>query len=145
MTTFRSKKAKAGGQAPRPLKAPIRMTIPLCPVTKKNHQRILSKGNGQRFIAPSEQYTDYQDAAAWYVKHKGEKIDDRVTVRCLFYMGTKRRVDLNNLLEAATDLLTHCGVLEDDNSRIVASHDGSRVLYDKEHPRTEIYIDKLEE
>lgn len=32
------------------------------------------------------------------------------------------------------------GVIKDDNSRIVAGHDGSRVLYDKENPRVEITI-----
>nr|DAZ39251.1 MAG TPA: Cytosine specific methyltransferase [Caudoviricetes sp.] len=33
----------------------------------------------------------------------------------------------------------------DDNSRIVAGHDGTRVLYDPKNPRTEIYITKMEE
>ena len=55
-------------------------------------------------------------------------------------MDSLRRVDLSNLLEATCDILTHYGVLQDDNSRIVESHDGSRVLLDREHPRAEIYI-----
>ena len=57
-------------------------------------------------------------------------------------MDSLRRVDLANLLEATCDILTHYGVLKDDNSRIVASHDGSRVLLDREHPRAEIYIEE---
>lgn len=32
-------------------------------------------------------------------------------------------------------------VLEDDHSGIIYSHDGSRVLYDKENPRTEVTIE----
>ena len=55
-------------------------------------------------------------------------------------MPTKHRVDLANLLAATCDILTHYGVLEDDNSMIIVSHDGSRVLYDKERPRCEIEI-----
>ena len=55
-------------------------------------------------------------------------------------MATRRRVDLANLLEAADDVLVHAGVIADDHSGIVVSHDGSRVLYDKEKPRTEIEI-----
>ena len=51
-----------------------------------------------------------------------------------------RKVDLTNLLEAADDALVTAGVLADDNSKIVVSHDGSRVLLDRDKPRTEIYI-----
>lgn len=60
-------------------------------------------------------------------------------------MPTRHRVDLTNLLEATDDLLVHWGVLQDDNSRIVASHDGSRVLYDHDNPRAEIYITDIDE
>ena len=52
-------------------------------------------------------------------------------------MKTARRVDLANLIEATTDILVKAHVLEDDNSRIVAAHDGSRVDYDKKNPRAE--------
>ena len=55
-------------------------------------------------------------------------------------MPTHRRVDQVNLLEATLDILVEYGVLADDNSNIVVSHDGSRVLYDKNNPRTEITI-----
>jgi hypothetical protein len=36
-------------------------------------------------------------------------------------------------------------VLEDDNSRIVAAHDGSRVELDREKPRVEIWIEEMED
>jgi Holliday junction resolvase RusA-like endonuclease len=58
-------------------------------------------------------------------------------------MPTKRRVDLVNLLEATCDVLVKYKVISDDNSRVVASHDGSRVFYDKENPRTEIFIEEF--
>ena len=35
-------------------------------------------------------------------------------------------------------------ILEDDNYTIVASTDGTKVFYDKENPRCEIYIEKLD-
>lgn len=72
-------------------------------------------------------------------------IDYPVNIKMLFYMETRRRVDLSNLLEAADDVLVDAGVIADDNSGIVAAHDGSRVLYDKEHPRTEVTITRLED
>ena len=58
----------------------------------------------------------------------------------MFYMKTKRTVDLTNLEEAIDDVLVKYGVLKDDNSQIVVSHDGSRVLHDPKSPRTEVTI-----
>jgi Holliday junction resolvase RusA-like endonuclease len=55
-------------------------------------------------------------------------------------MPTRRRTDLVNLHEALCDTLVHHKVVKDDNSGIIVSMDGSRVLYDKENPRTEITI-----
>lgn len=66
-------------------------------------------------------------------------------VKCLFYMPTKRRVDLTNLLEAVDDVLVRSGVLKDDHSGIIVSHDGSRVLYDKDNPRTVLFIREMED
>ena len=60
-------------------------------------------------------------------------------------MPTRRRVDLVNLLECTDDVLVNYGVIKDDNSTIVVSHDGSRVLYDKDRPRTEIIITRISE
>jgi Holliday junction resolvase RusA-like endonuclease len=59
-------------------------------------------------------------------------------------MDMRRKCDLTNLNEALHDILVKCGVLKDDNSKIVAATDGSRVLYDKQNPRTEVYIEPLE-
>ena len=67
-------------------------------------------------------------------------IEQPCEVVCLFYMPTRRIVDLTNLEEAIDDILVKYGVLKDDNSRILVSHDGSRVLYDKNNPRTEVTI-----
>ena len=61
-------------------------------------------------------------------------------MRCLYFMPTRRRVDLGNLMEATHDILVKYEVLADDNSKIIYSVDGSRVLYDKDNPRTEVEI-----
>lgn len=60
-------------------------------------------------------------------------------------MPTKRKCDLVNMLEAIDDVMVKAGLIEDDNYSIVVSHDGSRVLYDKNAPRTEIEITRLED
>lgn len=117
----------------------IRFTINLPPITKKNHGRIVrNRRTGKPLMLPSEQYEAYEKNAGWFLKPMG--IDYPVNVKCLYFMPTRRRVDLVNLLESTDDVLVKYGVIKDDNSTIVVSHDGSRVLYDKDRPRTEIVI-----
>lgn len=121
-------------------KVVYRATITGCPRTKKNSPQIRRGSGGRRYVAPSDAYTAYQDTAGWQLRRPDEPLAGRYNVQVLYYMDTMRRVDLTNLLEATCDILTHYGVLEDDNSRIVASHDGSRVLLDRDNPRAEIEI-----
>ena len=110
------------------------------PVTKKS-QRIIRLGNGRRIIKPSAKFEEYQEMAGLYIPARARLMIDRpVNAKCVYFMPTRRRVDLVNLLEATCDILVHYRVLSDDNSKIVVSHDGSRVLYDKERPRAEIEI-----
>lgn len=121
----------------------IEITVPLAPITKKTHMRIVhNRKTGKRFIMPSQQYMDYEAEAVWHCKRARVQrpIYEPVEVKCLFYMPTRRRVDLTNLLESIDDVLVMAGVLKDDHSGIIVSHDGSRVLYDKDNPRTEVYI-----
>lgn len=119
----------------------MKYTIPGRPISKKNSQRIFKRADGRPFIMPSKEYKAWEETAVRYLKPKPDKpIDTPVTVKCLYFMPTRQRCDMVNLLEATLDALVKAGVLEDDNCKIVVSHDGSRVLYDKEDPRTEIEI-----
>lgn len=123
----------------------IHLTLYGDPRTKKNSARILRTRSGAPFVAPSKAYVDYETDCLWQIKRPRSPISARVNVRCVYYMKTARRVDLANLIEATTDILVKAHVLEDDNSKIVAAHDGSRVEYDKENPRAEITITALED
>ncbi|MGN0451835.1 MAG: RusA family crossover junction endodeoxyribonuclease [Acutalibacteraceae bacterium] len=121
----------------------MKFTIPLVPVSKKNSQRIVLAGT--RYIPlPSQKYTDYERQAVFFIPRLREPINYPVNVKCLFYMPTKRRCDLTNMLEAIDDVMVKHRLLADDNYSIIVSHDGSRVLYDKENPRTEVYITRYE-
>lgn len=123
----------------------LKFTIPLQPITKKNSQRIVvNRKTNKPFIMPSKQFHDYEAAASLFIP-KVDTINYPVNVKCLFYMQTHRKCDLTNLLEAIDDIMVHFKVVEDDNFSIIQSHDGSRVLYDKENPRTEVYIERVEE
>lgn len=56
-------------------------------------------------------------------------------------MPKNGKVDITNLHSALHDILVKVGVLEDDNYKIVASTDGSRVFVDEGNPRTEVEIE----
>lgn len=125
--------------------AEIRYTIPLPPITKKNHQQILTnRKTGRPFVMPSKQYKAYErDAAHFLVPKPPRPIECSLNIRCMFYLPTRRKTDLTNLLEAVDDLMVHTGIIADDHYGIVTAHDGSRCFWDKENPRTEIIITKL--
>ncbi len=122
----------------------IKFTVPLTPITKKNHQQILkNRTTGKHFVSPSQSYKDYEATALWYIPKRGKPIDFPVEIKCLFYMPDARNCDLTNHLESIDDIMVKAGILKDDNYKILVSHDGSRVLVDRENPRTEVEIIKL--
>ena len=127
----------------------IKFVIPIDPITKKNHGRIVNKRTktGKMFpiMLPSEAYTKYEKKCSEYMPKLDKPIDFPINLECHYYMGTKRKCDITNLLQATCDILVKYQVLEDDNYTIIASVNGTTVSYDKENPRTEVYITKKEE
>ena len=122
----------------------MKITIPIPPRTKKNSQRIVMV-KGRPMVLPSREYKEYEKACAPFIPRQKVPISEAVNVKCIYYMPTRRRVDLTNLLEATADLLVTYGVLADDNRNVMYAVDGSRVFYDKEHPRCEIEIEPMNE
>lgn len=120
----------------------MKYTIAIPPITKKNSQRILlNRSTGKPFISQSQQYREYERQAIYFLRPKpATPITVPVNVKMVFYMPTRRKVDVVNLEESCLDILVHAGILADDNSGIVVSMDGSRVEYDKARPRTEVEI-----
>ena len=116
----------------------LTFTIPITPVTKKNHQQIV-KVKGRYIVIPSKQYKEYEKTTKKFIPDA--EISERINVKALYYMPTRRRVDLTNLNEALHDCMVKHKCIQDDNSNIIFGTDGSRVLYDKEFPRTEVYIE----
>lgn len=121
------------------------------PVSKKNSQQIVMNPKTKRpFVMPSKAYKAYEKESLRQIEEQISSIDryylpidGPCEVVCRFYMGTRRKVDLTNMLESADDILVRGGVLEDDNCNVIVSHDGSRVFYDKDAPRVEIDIIEL--
>lgn len=125
--------------------AELKYIIKLPPITKKNSQQILTNPKtGRPFIMPSAKYKQYERDAGWFLKPRPPRpIECRLNIKCLFFLPTRRRTDLTNLLEAIDDLLVAEKIIADDHYGIVCSHDGSRCFWDKDNPRTEITITRL--
>ena len=107
----------------------LEFTIGIPPRTKKNSQQIIMV-KGRPTIIPSKAYKQYEKDSRYFMP-RIKTINEPVNIKAIYYMPTRRRVDLCNLHEALCDVLVHHGVIEDDNCKIVVSMDGSRVEYDK--------------
>lgn len=71
------------------------------------------------------------------------RISQPCTLTTVFYMKTRHRVDLTNLLSAIHDVLVKAGVIADDNSSIVTSVDGSCVVYRPEQSGIDVIINEV--
>lgn len=112
------------------------------PATKKNSQQIVvNRKTGRPFVMPSETYKQFEMEAGYFLRPKPkEAVSEAVNVQYRFYMPTRRRVDLANLISAMDDVLVHWKILADDNRDIIGGHDGCRVFHDKDDPRVEVII-----
>ena len=105
----------------------ITFTIDLPPITKKNHSQVISNPKtGRIMVIPSKQYKEYERNAKWFMP-RIETITTPINIEAHFYMPTRRRVDLVNLLQALCDILVKYEVIEDDNSSVVASFDAKNI------------------
>lgn len=127
----------------------LKIIIPINPITKKNHGRIVQKrfpnGKTLPIMLPSEAYVKYEKECKQYIPSIERPIDFPINLKVLYYMETRRKCDITNLLQATCDMLVKYKIVEDDNYSIISSFDGTRVSYDKENPRCEIYIERLKE
>ncbi len=87
---------------------------------------------------PSSQYKKFEKECEKFVPRLG--INFPINLKAVYYMPTRRKVDLCNLHEALCDVLVKYGCVADDNSGIIATMDGSYVDYDKSFPRIDVFI-----
>jgi len=108
---------------------------PQCPVCGKQFKEFLkSRTTG----------TEYGFMAARYLQPKPERpIETPVRIAYKLYRGSRRKTSDLELYGALDKILVSGRVLASEE--LVKSRDGSRVLYDREHPRAEIYIYEYEE
>lgn len=124
----------------------MKITIPVVPRSKKNSQQIIINPRTKRpMIIQSKLYANYERECGKFLKEYKSSIDYNINLKIEFYVPDKRRRDIANYIEAIQDILVKYEVLRDDNYNIIYSLDGTRMHIDKENPRVEIEITKLEE
>ena len=130
----------------QPTEVVYKAVIPLNPVPKKNSQQIVkNRYTGKPMLIQSDNHKKYiKQAFVFLTNRPRTPIDYPINLCYRFYRDSDRAVDESNLVECIDDLLTNCGVIADDNFRIVVGHDGTRVMVDRDNPRTEIIIQKME-
>ena len=93
----------------------MKITLYGRPITKKNSQQIIVAGK-MRKIIPSKQYKAYERDCLYQLLQTPRAPEGALNMACVYYMPTRHRVDLVNLLEATCDILVEAGIIEDDNS-----------------------------
>lgn len=120
--------------------------IPLMCRSKKNSQQILiNKRTGKTFISQSKLYKEFERECGYFLNKYKTNIDYAVNIKATFYVPDKRKRDLTNLENAIADILVKYKVLQDDNYNIIASWDGSKIIYEKDRQETILEITKKEE
>lgn len=124
----------------------MKITIPITPRPKKNSQQIIyNKKTKKPMIVQSKLYANFERECGLYLLKYKSNIDYGINLKIEFYVPDRRKRDIANYIEAIQDILVKYEVIQDDNYNIVSSLDGTRMYIDKENPRVEIEITKLEE
>lgn len=147
----------------------IKITIPGEPFVKKNgarHSMFYKSKTGAKVPREhpvtyySEPYKEWAKKAIiacgdFKTKHHSEyefPLQGKYNLKCLFFIGKDKKVDLSNLMEGIQDVLagnpgidiadkSYYQILEDDSVRYIGSLDGSRVIYiPGQEPRIELTL-----
>ena len=127
----------------------IEFTLKVKPRTKKNHGQLVTLKTGRQIMLPSKAYKEFEKESLMQLKtmtipYTKNPIDYPVNLKCIFYKDRDYKADLAGYLQAIQDMLVKAEIIKDDNHKIIASTDGSRVKLDKENPRIEVDITSVE-
>lgn len=122
----------------------IQIILPFAPRTKKNSSRVVRTGRFTK-VLPSKNYVELENKCCKFLKSwNQEPITTPVNIECHFYMDRNFNSDLVGYLQAIQDIMIKAKIIADDNHKIIASTDGSRVHLDRLNPRIEVYISEVQ-
>jgi len=120
----------------------IKLVIPEIPPSNNKFM-----GRGTRYVQ-SIQYQEEKQKWAWLIraalKDKPKKPFEKAEVKIIYYFPTRQRRDPDNYSgKFILDGLTQAGIIKDDSFGNIDLILRGRV--DRDNPRTEIYVQEVEE
>lgn len=123
----------------------LKIEIPLLTRSKKNSQNIIINPRTKKpMIIQSKIYLNFERECGYFLSKYQSNINYPINLKCTFIVPNKRKRDLTNLENAIADILVKYKVIKDDNYNIIASWDGSRILYQKNIEKTIIEINRFD-
>lgn len=125
----------------------LKFIVTGAPRTKKtSNQLVRTKGKGRAVVLPSKAWRAWvKDALILPSDNEAGKADLPIEEMCnckaVFYRDA-RRGDAVGYYQGLADLLEKRGVLANDKQ--ILSWDGSRMLIDRENPRTEVELEVID-
>lgn len=110
--------------------------------SKKNSRKLVPRGN--RIMSfPNDRYQAWHKAAMSELMQYTGQADNKVMVDYMFYVGTNRKKDLDNMIASVNDLLVDKGLLADDSWQNLCIGSADACI-DRDNPRAEVTIIELE-
>lgn len=113
----------------------MNLTLPWPPSINRYWRNV----NGRTIMAADGRR--YREEVLWKVNNLTGKFVTPVSVEILAWYPDKRRRDIDNVLKAPLDALTHAGVWSDDS--LIESLSIRKAGYSQPEPRLEIEIKEL--
>lgn len=118
----------------------MKLTIYGVTPSKKNQRRPFVR-NGRMMNFPSKRYEVWHKGAqSQLIQHWNAKIERCTRVEIVIYAPDKRLFDISNRGESIMDLLVDCGILVDDNYKVVPEIVLRYGGVNKASPRAEVVI-----
>ena len=103
------------------------------PVPKQSYRH--SKHGGYQ----PKRVKDWQELVGWTACHRGTPLQGNLQVDMQFYLGHKRRVDLDNLSKSVLDGMN--GIVYEDDRQVVKLY--LEKYYDKDRPGVMVTVKEL--
>ncbi len=128
------------------MKTVLKATIYGHPYIKENYRKTIFHNYLKKpIIVYTAQYTAWENDALKQMLGSRYRlnIDYPIMLECHFFRKTKHKKNLSTMYQSIQDILVKAGTIKND--KIIIGHDGSRIHYDKEHPRVEFRLLKVEQ
>lgn len=120
-------------------------------IPSKKNSRILAKVRGRMINVPSKRYKDWHAQVETQLLPllKGKTLPlfekgSECELEMKIWFGSERRADCDNRLASVCDLLQDIGVLEDDDRKTLRKLTVESMGLDRENPRAEITLRKVQ-